>query len=278
MASLQQAAFVYDPPTPGAGFDGMRILWIVAVLAVAAVVAYAISAYLPKQLGGLTPSAPVVPFAPVIPANGYNGVSYGNGAGSKGPVTTGSGDSTVAPLGYYPFSRQLAANYDAQYPESEQPQSYVKTRSLDPTGATGVSPVNVGGVIQHPYDTGSANQAGACGPGAAQAAGQLDLDKLVPSNWRGTQDCASPVATDKSNWAKFAPTREAFNQYITAAGSARLGINTRNPLSRRIGTPLLLREGPSVPMSTTQIPFNDSAYRNDLIYNSTGFYPKSGWC
>lgn len=105
---------------------------------------------------------------------------------------------------------------------------------------------------------------------------ELNVDSLMPASWQSK--AATSEETDNSNWTKFAPSKQSFNRYITAGGSARLAMNTRSALHRNIGTPLLLRSGTRTPISTDQVIFNDSGYRQDSVFNSTGVYPQNTSC
>jgi hypothetical protein len=69
----------------------------------------------------------------------------------------------------------------------------------------------------------------------------------------------------------------SFDRYVTAAGSARLGMNTRsrNPTG---GVRNLLLSGTPLPVSGSEVAFNDSGFRQDLAYNSLGFYPAQASC
>ena len=111
---------------------------------------------------------------------------------------------------------------------------------------------------------------------------QMNLDQLMPASWRGPSatsgegdGCAESV---DGQWAKYAPTKGAFARYQSAAGSARLSMNTRNTNKRNLGVRNLLRPSPPLPMSTREFAFNDSSFRNDLVYNATGFYPEDASC
>jgi len=105
----------------------------------------------------------------------------------------------------------------------------------------------------------------------------MNPDNLMPGSWRDGTDC--PDGSDpNSQWAKYAPTKEAYWRYITAAGSARLGVNTRIPW-RIVGTPLLLRSGVSVPITHSELtPFNGSSWRQDILADSLGYYPQDLNC
>lgn len=149
-----------------------------------------------------------------------------------------------APQGYYPYAQNPSVAFDSSYPNEEDMSSK--------------------------YPRG-------CAEGISSQGYDLSIDALMPSSWKQTPNCGDQ-AYDNTQWSKYAPSRDAFDRYITAAGSARLSLNTRWGLSRNTGIPLLLRQGPPVPLSTTQIPFNGSSYREDLIYQTTSRYPQSTTC
>lgn len=190
---------------------------------------------------------------PAVPAQGAvqagagsmpNEVANYPGGNAMNPVPAGPppGDFQPAPLAFSPYSFNLASAYESAYPQQESNASLT------------VGPA--------PYQTNN-------------AAYQLNLDSLMPSSWRVT---SCPETSDQEGeWSKYAPSKAAFSRYQAAAGSARLSVNTRvkNPTG---GVPLLLRASPPVPMAAKEIPFNDSSFRNDLIYNATGFYPQSTAC
>jgi len=105
----------------------------------------------------------------------------------------------------------------------------------------------------------------------------MNVDKLMPASWRKGPGCGQ-LSEDEAEWARYAPSAGAFDRYITAAGSARLGLNTRSPLARITGTPNLLRQAPKVPIGAFQSEFLDSDWRQSLIFNATGNYPESVNC
>lgn len=105
----------------------------------------------------------------------------------------------------------------------------------------------------------------------------LNVDHLMPASWRGPQQCGVE-SEDTAEWAKYAPSKEAFDRYITAAGSARLSVNTRSPSARQIGIPNLLRGSPPMPLGTSESQFLDSDMRQSLIYSATGQFPTSTNC
>jgi hypothetical protein len=110
-----------------------------------------------------------------------------------------------------------------------------------------------------------------------QGRGELNIDKLMPASWQSNATNNSE-ATDNSNWAKYAPTKESFSRYIAAGGSARLSMNTRSARSRIVGIPLLLRSGVKIPIGTDSIPFSGSSLREDQIFNATGVHPQKNNC
>lgn len=145
-----------------------------------------------------------------------------------------------APLGFAPYGSTDDGAYFADYPQSED------SSSLDGDG----SPSS--------YD--------------------MNLSALMPASWRGAGNCGAVDANGaEDEWSKYAPSKESFENYITAAGSARLGMNTRvrNPTG---GVANLLRPAPPVPMSASDIAFNDSSFRQDLVYDSLGAYPTQVHC
>lgn len=105
----------------------------------------------------------------------------------------------------------------------------------------------------------------------------MNVDKLMPASWRKGPGCGE-LSEDEAQWARYAPSQGAFDRYITAAGSARLSLNTRSPLARITGTPNLLRQAPKVPIGAFESDFLDSDWRQSLIFNATGNYPESISC
>jgi hypothetical protein len=100
----------------------------------------------------------------------------------------------------------------------------------------------------------------------------MNLDNLVPASWRSDYK-ADPSEPDvDSQWTKFGPTKAQFYRYRTAAGSARLGVNTRNSLSKIIGQQNLLRQATMTPLSTTNIPWHESSHRADFVASVTNNY------
>lgn len=109
----------------------------------------------------------------------------------------------------------------------------------------------------------------------------IEVDKLMPASWRGpaeTGACMPGEREDEAEWTKYAPSKESFNKYITAAGSARLSLNTRSPMARQVGLSNPLRPGVAVPLGGYQSDFLDTDMRQSLIYDATGQYPESIAC
>lgn len=106
---------------------------------------------------------------------------------------------------------------------------------------------------------------------------QLSLNSLMPAGWGQSAGCGAD-ATD-GQWGKFAPTKQQFEQYITASGSARYGMNTRtqNPTGGVQGLTNLIWPV-AAPVTGGEIPFNDSSFRQDLVYDSMNFYPAQAAC
>lgn len=149
------------------------------------------------------------------------------------------------PSAYYPYSGgQGAAAFDSAYPNEAD------MSSQQPRGC----------------------------PSSQQAGYALNVNTLMPASWRGNSQCGDSAAVDGSQWTKYAPTKEAFDRYITAQGSARLSLNTRNPLARQVGLPDLLRQQPPMPLAAEEIVFNDSSFRQDTIFRQLGRYPSSTTC
>ena len=147
------------------------------------------------------------------------------------------------PSAYFPYAGNTrgAAAYDSAYPNEEDMSS------------------------QYPR-------------GCPSAVGyELNVNSLMPASWRAGSVTDSAVV-DGSQWSKYAPTRESFDRYITAQGSARLSLATRSPLGRIVGIPDLLRQAPPMPLSASEISFIDSENRLDAIYSAVGRYPTSTEC
>lgn len=108
----------------------------------------------------------------------------------------------------------------------------------------------------------------------------MDPETLLPGSWRkGGSNTSCPEGTDpNSQWTKYAPSREAYERYITASSSARLSVNTRNAINRITGTPVLLRSATFTPLSHSSYTFNDSSLRQDQIADATGIYPGEHRC
>jgi hypothetical protein len=105
----------------------------------------------------------------------------------------------------------------------------------------------------------------------------LRRDSHMPISWRDNAPCGA-LAGDDTLFGKWAPTKAAYDNYITASGSARLSLNTRIKNPAGFNPWAGIRSQPPIPISGTAILFNDSSLRQDLIYNSTGVYPTSGMC
>jgi len=183
---------------------------------------------------------------------------YGNqnlGACADGLVETGGPVTAVGPKPY----GDHAPAYNPLFPAME-----------DPTGASLFPRSKMCG--------GNTDCGNAAVQGCSDKWGyQLSTDSLMPASWRN--DACPPAAdNEEADWAKYAPSKQSFDRYLTATGSARLAINSRSPLGRQVGTTLMLRSQPPLPLSTKEHEFNDSSFRNDLVYQSVGYYPGSIDC
>lgn len=211
--------------------------------------------------------------------SGFGGASFGSGRSNAGrPVadTPSAVDSRVIdrPLESAPDNRNnqggwgnmetpyaaqapMAAANDGQFPDSNSPYArYPKMASEYGRGSVVTD-------APTPDDFGY-------GP-------TLNVDRLMPASWRKGESCGD-LSEDEAEWARYAPSAGAFDRYITAAGSARLSLNTRSPLARITGTPNLLRQAPPVPVGAFQSEFLDSDFRQSLMFNATGNYPISIDC
>lgn len=156
-------------------------------------------------------------------------------------VVDGLGDVMPAPMGYRPYAFVEDNAYFENYPDQINGNS------------------TMGNGQPNPYD--------------------LNLSALMPASWRGTQACdgqGAGIEDEVGSWSRYAPSKDSFNNYITAAGSARLGLSTRT--KNVLGIPNLLRSSPALPMSASNIPFGDSSIRQDLVFSSLGMYPSQVQC
>jgi len=137
----------------------------------------------------------------------------------------------------------------------------------------------------YPDETASQSLAGkttySCAPDPTNVGGcdyAINPDNLMPGSWREGVSCSD--GTDpNSQWAKYHPTRSAFFRYVTAAGSARLGANTRSSSRKVLGLQNPLRSGTSTPLTNAVIsPFNDSSLRAQAIFDGVGSFPESTGC
>ena len=137
----------------------------------------------------------------------------------------------------------------------------------------------------YPDETAAQSLAGkttySCAPDITNVGGcdyAINPDNLMPGSWREGVSCSD--GTDpNSQWAKYHPTRDKYYRYITAAGSARLGANTRSSSRKILGLQNPLRSGTSTPLSSTMVtPFMESSLRAQAIFDATGMHPTSFHC
>jgi hypothetical protein len=108
---------------------------------------------------------------------------------------------------------------------------------------------------------------------------QLNLDGLMPASWSGgsgggvagstpnhpPQASGMGQAMSQDDWYRYAPDKKAVSRYITSAGATRFSTITRNPNGRLFGQSNPLRTNPPVPLSNSEITFNNSENRQALI-------------
>jgi len=186
----------------------------------------------------------VAPIAPPAPKSDAYSLQSGSYQGPEVVVDPGCASSTE-PVSYNPYGQTVGAAFDQRYPNAE--------------------------------DSSSKYPSGCAATGEAAPGYQMSLDSLMPASWQPGATVDSSAAAD-NQWTKYAPSKDAYARYITAAGSARLSMNTRTSLARQTGIPLLLRQSPPVPVSATEYAWGDSGFRQDLVFRQTGMYPKSTSC
>lgn len=201
--------------------------------------------------------------------SGDNGDDGNSGNGGNGG-TQADGSYSMDYYAGHDGNPSYAANGDAgeSCQPSQEPASYFQYGKH--AGAT--------------YDAGYATAedhagqfAEGCGAAGASSGYELNIDSLMPASWKGTKNCGDASASN-AQWAKYAPTKEAFDKYISVMGSARLSMNTRSPLARQVGMPLLIRQSPPVPVSARDYAWGDSSFRQDLVFRQTGRFPVSVGC
>lgn len=94
---------------------------------------------------------------------------------------------------------------------------------------------------------------------------QLNRNSLMPASWTNETAHKAMQSDPSSDWYRYSPTENAVNRYITSSGSTRFSMSTRNPMGRIVGTPLLLRTQPPVPLTSDSIPWNESSAREGLV-------------
>lgn len=111
----------------------------------------------------------------------------------------------------------------------------------------------------------------------------FEISSLMPSNWRQgvpmmpTGSCSASQGSQEI-WAKYAPSKTAFDNYLTSVGASRLGLNSRSAYGRIQGQRNLLMSGAHVPVSSHAVVFNDSDARMSAYRESTGSWPSVTDC
>ena len=112
-------------------------------------------------------------------------------------------------------------------------------------------------------------------------ASQMEISRLMPSSWKaGSNGKCGDLSKDNTEWAKWSPSKAQFSNFVTASGSSRVPLSSRNggPGSAKLGEPNLLRSATAVPLSGQQVLFGDSSARVDQIFNATGIMPTTATC
>lgn len=231
--------------------NSQKLLWLIIGGLTVSVLVWFVCKQMSKN-DQLLPLQPGNKFAQCAPAMAAQASAY---------MASNSLPAQPAAVGPKPYGNNAPA-YDPRFPSGEDPDGNALFPKVPTARGCGgeydcVQPANQG-----------------CGDKWGY---QLNVDHLMPASWRGPSNCAG-LAVDDTQWSKYAPSKESFDRYITAAGSARLAVNTRSPLARQVGIPLLLRPGPPIPISTKEHEFNDSSFRQDTVFNSVGYYPGNDDC
>jgi hypothetical protein len=186
-----------------------------------------------------------------------NGPMDGNDVANS--YTGGAAQSQCAP----------AAQAEAYHPSAS---TAINGPRMVPSAASYSSP--------YPDETAAASLAGkttySCAPDVTATGGcdyAINPQSLMPGSWREGVSCSAGVDPN-SQWAKYSPTREKYYRYVTAQGSARLGVNTRSPMRKILGIQNYLRSATSTPLTAASVtPFNESSQRAQAIFDATGTYP-----
>lgn len=167
----------------------------------------------------------------------------------------------------------------AQQLQSQNTASSCSGMSKEPAPYFPYTPQGQGGLYDNAYPNEQDRSSLQMRGGNAASLGSMNINQLLPASWRpNAQPTNAAEMGSDALWTKYAPTRQAFDQYVTAAGSARLRLNTRSPLGRQTGIVDLTRAPPQVPLTADNFVFNDSSMRLDLVQRATGRYPTSTNC
>ena len=105
-----------------------------------------------------------------------------------------------------------------------------------------------------------------------QEALQLDRASLMPAGSLGYPMAGAGCGTGScglgagNSFYQYAPTVPQIDQYVLSAGEIRNSEMTRNPTSRIVGQPSLLRTYPGAPITRNAgVAFYDSELRLDLV-------------
>ena len=175
-----------------------------------------------------------------------------------------AGGSTNVPEPHHPHSSIQSSTPKAVHAASAYAPNY--PNEMDPHSL----PTKPNYVCSSGQDMGSV-------PPSSDNQFTLSASNLLPASWREGAD--SSQEDPNSLWAKNHPTKERYQRYITASGSARLGVITRSPMRKVVGQANLLRSGVSTPITAASIsPWNDSSHRLHAIYDAHGAFPEDHSC
>lgn len=216
-------------------------------------------------------------------------------ASAPPPMAANPGAAKTGTMNYPSTAQAVVDGYDAantQYAGAAQsqcaPVAVAEASHPYTSGASGAPKMVSQATVYssaYPDETADVSLAGkttySCAPDVTNVGGcdyALNPDNLMPGSWREGVGCSD--GTDpNSQWAKYHPTRDRYYRYITAAGSARLGANTRSSLRKVTGIPNYLRSATSTPVSNSaQFVFNGSSFRDQVLFDVSGQFPQPHGC
>jgi hypothetical protein len=157
-----------------------------------------------------------------------------------------------------PANFQRAIN-QAEAPQQQQQQQQ-QAGSQDPSAQpAGFAPAKIGsGVTFSAFNPSSMNPMGPeYGDQARQNASSVH--KLMPKSWRNESDHG------KDEWSKYIPSKEKFQSFLSASGSARQAQSDRSQTpSRLLGADYSGRPRAALPATSGGSHMGDSSFRQDM--------------